>query len=80
MTDILSDLTVTRVRAVLNIYTSAGKSMERRARPSFAIIYKYEGETEYKSGGKTYISNKGNAMLLPAGSSYEWQSKESGHY
>jgi AraC-like DNA-binding protein len=80
MTDILSELTVTRVRAVLNIYTAPGKAMARKDRPSFAIIYKYEGETEYECDGKTFISNKENAMLLPAGSSYEWRCKESGHY
>ena len=51
MTDILSELTVTRVRAVLNIYTAPGKAMARKDRPSFAIIYKYEGETEYECGG-----------------------------
>ncbi len=80
MTDLLSNLTVTRVHSVFNIYTSPAKRAERKRRPSWAVIYKYEGETEYECGGRTYISNKENAMVLPADSSYVWQCKAGGHY
>ena len=80
MLDILSELTVTRVRAVLNVYTAPGRTMERKNRPCFAIIYKYEGETVYECNGRTVISNAENAVVLPAGSSYAWQCKAGGHY
>ena len=80
MHDLLSDLTVTRVRAVLNVFTAPAKNAERKNRPSWSIIYKYEGKTEYECRGRTLISNKENAMILPSGSSYAWQCKESGHY
>ena len=80
MLDILSDLTVTRVRAVFNVYTAPGRAMERKNRPARAILYKYEGETEYECKGHTLISNAENAVILPAGSSYNWQCREGGHY
>ncbi len=80
MLDILSELTVTRVRSVFNIYTAPGRAMERKNRPCFAIIYKYEGETVYECGGRTVISNAENAVVLPAGSSYIWQCSKGGHY
>lgn len=80
MLDILSELTVTRVRAVLNVYTAPGRAMERKNRPAWAILYKYEGETVYKCKGRSLISNAENAVILPAASSYEWQCREGGHY
>lgn len=80
MQDILSDLTVTRVRSVFNLLSQPGKTMERSSRPCFAIIYKYEGETEYECGGRRILSNRENAVVLPAGSSYTWQVRKSGHY
>ena len=80
MLDILSELTVTRVRAVLNVYTAPGRAMERKNRPAWAILYKYEGETEYECKGRTLISNAEHAVILPAGSSYNWQCREGGHY
>lgn len=80
MLDILSALTVTHVRAVFNIYTAPGRWMERKDRPSWAIIYKYEGETVYENGGNSFTSNAESAMILPAGSSYRWQCHEGGHY
>ena len=63
MLDILSELTVTRVRAVLNVYTAPGRAMERKNRPAWAILYKYEGETVYKCKGRSLISNAENAVI-----------------
>jgi AraC-like DNA-binding protein len=80
MTDILTELTVLRPKAVLDIYSDPGKPTERKNRNAFAILYKYEGETHYTSGGRTFVSNAGSAMLLPQGSSYTWQCMEGGHY
>ncbi|MBP3592761.1 MAG: helix-turn-helix transcriptional regulator [Clostridia bacterium] len=80
MIDILSSLAVTRVQSVFNIYTAPGRPMERKNRPSFAIIYKHEGETVYHNCGRTLISNAENAVILPAGSSYTWQCIKGGHY
>ena len=80
MLDILSDLAVTRVHSVLNIYTAPGKSMERKNRERWAILYKYEGETVYQCEGKTLISNSENAVILAADSSYVWRCLAGGHY
>ncbi|MBQ8320821.1 MAG: helix-turn-helix transcriptional regulator [Clostridia bacterium] len=52
----------------------------RSDRPRWAIILKYEGETEYFSDGKIYRSNIDNIAILPKGSSYNWRCTEEGHY
>ena len=44
------------------------------------MILKYEGETVYYNNGNYYISNSSNAVILPAGSVYDWECTESGHF
>ncbi len=80
MNDMLADLTVLRARAVFNIYSAPGKPTERKNRGSWAILYKYEGETHYECAGRTCVSNAQSAIILPASSSYTWQCKAGGHY
>jgi len=78
--DILSNLVIKRVLSVNTIYSEKGASAKRSDRKSWAVLLKYEGETEYKSGGKTFISNGENIILLPKGSSYEWVCKKAGRF
>ena len=78
--ELLANLVVKRVLSVNTIFSDTGKSAKREKRANWAIILKYEGETEYKSGGKTFISNNENAILLPKGSNYEWQCKKAGRF
>ena len=78
--EILSNLVVKRVLSVNTIFSDKGACAKREKRANWAIILKYEGETEYKCGGKTFISNNENAILLPKGSNYEWECKKSGRF
>ena len=78
--NLLSDLTATKIRSISSIYTKSGKLTERKNRPAWAVLYKYEGETVYENLGRTYISNAQSALILPKGSSYVWQCHQSGHY
>lgn len=77
---ILSKLIITEVYSVSTIYTSKYALTQKTDRPCWAIVIKHEGETVYKSNGKTYISNIHNMVILPRGSSYEWRCTEAGHY
>ena len=78
--NILSDLIITKVFSVSTMYTQAGYFNQRKDRPRWAIIIKYEGETEYISNGISYLSNIGHAVILPRACSYEWRCLRGGHY
>ncbi len=78
-TDILSDLIITEFVSINTMYSDSGAGTKRINRPRWGIVVKFEGETEYTSGGKKYISNANNIAILPQGVSYEWQCKKQGH-
>ncbi len=79
-TEVLSNLIIKNVIFSSAIYTEAGKRLKRKERPYWGIIYKFEGETVYYSNGKSYLSSSDNAIILPKGSSYEWQCVKGGRY
>ena len=78
--DVLSDLIITSIYSVMDIYTEKGIKGKRINRERWGIIIKYEGETVYTSKGACYISNINNIAVLPKGCSYEWQCTDAGHF
>jgi len=78
----LTDLIVTKVTLTSVIYGEKRSSSPNfcQDRKRWAIIIKYEGETEYISHDRTYLSNFQNIPLLPAGCAYRWTCKKAGHY
>ncbi len=77
---ILNDLVITKILSFHMLYSTAGMSARRNARNTWAMIMKYEGETEYIVNGKTVLSNRNHCIMLPQGSSYEWHCTQSGGY
>lgn len=77
---LLYNLNIKKVYSIFTINTEKNKTMRRVNRPNWAIILKYEGETIYKSNGKTYISNANNIIVLPKGATYDWQCTKPGRY
>ena len=78
--EILSNLIITKVYSATTMYTEKNAKTERNNRPNWAIVIKYEGETLYVSGGKSYLSDINNLVILPKGCSYEWCCTQSGHF
>ncbi len=76
----LSKMIIERVYSVTTMYTEENTTVKRTARPCWAVLIKYEGETVYSSGEKKYISNINNMVILPKGSDYEWQCTKAGHF
>ncbi|MBQ4050966.1 MAG: helix-turn-helix transcriptional regulator [Oscillospiraceae bacterium] len=76
----MSDLIITGVRSVSTIYNDATVRIKRVCRPSWGLILKYEGETIYTINGRQYRSDKEQMVLLPKGSTYEWECTRPGHY
>lgn len=78
--DFLSELVITDILSINTIFSAAGSTVRKTNRPCWAILLKYEGETEYLCNGRRIISNAHNMVLLPKGSSYEWHCTRAGHY
>ncbi len=76
----LSDMIITRVCSASAIHSPAGSTGERRNRPHWAILYKYEGETVYTASGRQILSDACHPVILPRGSNYEWLCRRAGHY
>ena len=77
---ILSNLVIKGFRLASTMYNAGGQKIKRTYRKCWAMILRFEGETEYYNNGNTYISNSNNAVILPSGSVYDWVCTKSGHY
>ena len=78
--EILSNLVISEIYSVATMLSLENSGNKRQKRQRWAIIYKYEGETVYRSGKKNFVSNAEHLMLLPKGCSYEWKCTRTGHY
>lgn len=78
--NVLSSLVIKRVYSAMSILTEENARAKRVDRPCWAVVIKYEGETVYTVDGKNIVSNANNPVILPKGSSYEWQCVRGGHY
>ena len=77
---LLSNLVITQVHSVSTLYNPANTKTKRKNRPCWAVVIKYEGETVYRSGGKAILSDMNHIIVLPKGSSYDWECTKSGHF
>lgn len=75
----IETLTLTNVHAVNRFYNSSEAHGRQACRPRWALIFRYEGRTLYRSGGHTLLSDPEHVILLPRGSAYQWQCTEGGH-
>ncbi len=80
MENILSNLIISKVYSATTIFTGKNMGAERRDRPCWAVLIKYEGETVYRIHGRKHISNAENMVILPKGSNYHWQCVKAGRY
>ena len=78
--DLLSNLVITRVSFVATLYTPKNEKIKRTNRRRWAMILKHEGETVYTANGKQFLSDLEHVMILPKGSSYDWQCTKEGHF
>ena len=76
---ILSDLVITRVNSVSTLYNPEKTKTKRQDRKCWAIVIKYEGETVYESDSHRMISDVNHIVILPKGSTYEWECTKAGH-
>ncbi len=77
---VFEDLVITEILSFHILYSTAGMSARRTARNTWALIMKYEGETEYTTAEGVVVSNRSHCILLPQGSSYEWRCTSPGGF
>lgn len=75
----LSNIIVKKIFSANIFFGAVGASFCENRR-NWSLILKYEGQTEYNSGGKKIISNIDNIVLLPMGSKYDWSCVRAGNF
>ena len=78
--ELLANLNIKNILSANTIYSDENASRKRLNRHAWAVLIKYEGETEYLCNERRFISNAQNMVLLPKGCSYEWKCLRAGHY
>ena len=78
--NVLSNMLINKVAWVSTVYSPKNAKGRRINRERWGIPIKYEGKTEYYSGGKTYQSDSNHIVILPMGCNYEWQCTSAGHF
>ena len=73
-------LALTGVRQPRVVYSQKGRTFKVESRQYFGIVFCMSGQITYTANGKTYISNQGNAIFLPQGSSYSLVGDSEGQF
>ena len=76
----LSSFIITRIYSVNTFYNNKTTPKLRYNRKTWAIIVKFEGETQYECNNKKIISNATNIVILPKCTNYSWQCTKSGSF
>lgn len=76
--NIIPDITVTAVKEILTIHSEKGRHVRMENRPFYGLSFCYEGKITYTHKGKTFVSDKNCAILLPKGESYSLYGSETG--
>jgi AraC-like DNA-binding protein len=62
------------------VYSKKGRTFKTESRRYFGIVFCMSGQITYTMNGKTYVSNQGNAIFLPHGSSYSLVGDSEGQF
>lgn len=75
---ILTDLVITKVNSASTLCSPKNKKSKRINRPCWGAVFKYEGETVYRSNGKKFLSDAAHLLILPKGCTYDWHCTKAG--
>ena len=76
----IEQLTITKFYSINHALSVTGSSNTRNDRSSWAIVYKYDGETTYTNKKQTIVANNSQIAILPKGSTYKWTCIKTGHF
>lgn len=74
----ISELNVIRLISANTMIIDAGAKNIHTNREMSAIIFKWEGETEYSQADTVIVSNGNRPMFIPKGASYSWKCTSKG--
>ena len=78
--NILENLTINQVFPPRIVHSQEGKTVEITNRQEFGLSFCYEGQITYNMGGKKYIENHNNVVILPKGGSYAFSVNKNGRF
>lgn len=78
--NILNDLTVAQVESVMTVSQPKGRAVQIKNRPSWGLSFCAEGQITYIHNGKTFVSDRNHAVILPEGQTYTLHCDKSGTF
>ena len=77
----LDNIVLNGIKSVVVLPTRKGRYVEINDRDSYAISFcKGDGKIIYDCGGKTTVSDKFHAVIIPEGASYNLRNEEGGEF
>jgi AraC-like DNA-binding protein len=76
----INNMVITEITNILTVPSEKGRYFEMKNRGSYAISFCTQGRITYKHKGKTYVSDKNCAVLIPKGQSYSLYGNETGFF
>ena len=68
--NMFKNITVTHIDRLVTVFSEKGREAVMVDRPYYGLSFCVDGQITYTMDGQTYVSNKGNAVLLPKGATY----------
>ncbi len=76
----IKTVTVTDISNVVTVYSERGRRDVMTERKSYGLSLCIEGQITYVQNGREYISNPGNAVILPKGATYSINRDKTGYF
>ena len=67
----LKKITVTEISNVVTVFSEKGRRDKMTNRNSYGLSFCKDGQITYIQNGREYVSNKGCAVILPKGGTYD---------
>ena len=78
--NIINKITVTDIKELFTVSSPRGRKEEIRNRKSYGLSFCAEGKITYEIGGKSAMSDKNHAVILPKGQSYSLRGDKTGKF
>ena len=76
----LEKIVLTELKSALVIQNPVFYDRPKRKRETHGLCFTLSGRTEYVYNGKTYVSDRGHAVLIPRGATYLHSCTEAGEF
>ncbi len=76
----LNDIIITDITQVFTVFSPKGRRTTIKNRASFGLSFCKEGQITYTHNGKTFVSDKEHAVILPKGQTYTLHGDKKGEF